>query len=87
MCENCPKLKTRSQYGLCVCALDLLPEVSTLRSLVATSLVKSEIFFHFVTWPRVGHVNDQRTMHGQSPPWSVNTSPSLVPIDLLQAET
>ena len=40
-----------------ICVLNLLPKVTVVPSLVATSLVKVEIsFFQFVTWTQVSHV-------------------------------
>ena len=42
-----------------ICVLNLLPEVTVVPSLVATSLVKVEIsFFQFVTWTQVSHVTE-----------------------------
>ena len=51
-----PSQKQEVSDDLGVYVLELLTEVSTLPSLVATSLVKKEMFFQFFTWPHVGHM-------------------------------
>ena len=48
---------------LSVCALNILPEVCTLPSLVARNLINVEIWFYqVVTWSRWGHITSRLKM-------------------------
>ena len=68
-----------------VCVLELLPEVSTLPSLVVISFSKVKIyFFQFVMWPNVDQlIEGSCDFNDGSLSRKVNRLPSLVPVGVL----